>query len=210
MSLPELLASFGLREPLPAAVFASALALRHAAQLWLTRAKIVGARSGWATTALLFLCYVGAMGVAFARVAYGEAPAPAVAAGSALWLAAVAFRMWALAHLAEQFSSLIEIRSSHRLVETGPYAIVRHPLHLAFGLEVGAFAVVAFTAWAAIPAALVWAVILVRNRTEEAALRSHFGPAYEDYARRVPGMCLVRGTLRRIARRRKQRRQDES
>ena len=194
MNLPE------LREPVQAAVFAGALALRHLAQLWLTRTKVPGARSGWATTALLFVCYVGAMGAAFARVASGAAPTWAAAAGGAIWGAAVAFRMWALAHLAEQFSSLIEVRSDHRLVETGPYAIVRHPLHLAFGLEVGAFAVVAFSAWAAAPAALVWAVIIVRNRVEEAALRAHFGRAYEEYAARVPSMDVVRGAIRRMGR----------
>ena len=191
MSVPE------IQEPVAACVFAGALAARHLAQLRLTRGKIGGARSGWATTALLFLCYVGAMGFAFARVASGAAPVAAVLAGSSLWLAAVAFRMWALAHLAEQFSSLIEIRSGHRLVDTGPYSVVRHPLHLAFGLEVGAFAAVAFSAWAVVPAVLVWGVIAVRNRTEEGALRAHFGRAYDDYSERVPAMNLVRGFLRR-------------
>ena len=194
MSLP------GVREPLAAAVFAGALALRHLAQLWLTRRKVAGARSGWATTALLFLCYTSAMALAFARVASGGAPVAALAGGAALWLAAVAFRMWALAHLAEQFSSLIEIRSGHRLVETGPYSIVRHPLHLAFGLEVGAFAVVAFSAWAAAPAAAVWAVIAARNRTEEAALRARLGRAYREYSERVPAMDPVRGLVRRLRR----------
>jgi len=190
VNLPE------LREPVPAAVFAGALALRHLAQLWLTRSKVAGARSGWVTTALLFICYVGAMGVAFARVASGAAPTWALVAGAGIWVAAVAFRMWALAHLAEQFSSLIEVRSGHRLVDTGPYSLVRHPLHLAFGLEVGAFAMIAFSAWAAAPAALVWVIIIVRNRVEEAALLAHFGREYEEYTARVPSMAVVRGTLR--------------
>ncbi|MHC4250705.1 MAG: methyltransferase family protein [Planctomycetota bacterium] len=194
MSLPE------LRQPLAAGLLVGALAARHLAQLWLTRKKIAGARSGWVTTALLFLCYTGAMGLAVARVASGAAPAAAVLAGSALWLAAVAFRMWALAHLAEQFSSLIEIRSGHRLVDTGPYSLVRHPLHLAFGLEVDALAAVAFSVWAAAPAALVWVVIAVRNRTEEAALRAHFGSAYGEYAGRVPAMNVLIGLARRCRR----------
>jgi len=192
VSLPE------LREPVPAAVFGGALVLRHLAQLWLTRSKVPGARSGWATTALLFLCYVGAMGVAFARVASGGSPIWALVAGGAIWVAAVAFRMWALAHLAEQFSSLIEVQSEHRLVDTGPYSIIRHPLHLAFGLEVGAFAVIAFSAWAAAPGALVWAAIIARNRVEEAALRAHFGREYEEYTARVPSMDVVRGIVRRM------------
>ena len=198
MSLPDLDAL--LQAPLEAAVFGGALAARHLAQFWLTRKKVAGARSGWVTTSLLFVCYVSAMGCAFVRVASGEGAGWALAAGGALWTAAVAFRLWALAHLAEQFSSLIEIRSGHRLVDTGPYSLVRHPLHLAFGLEVGAFAVVALSAWAAAPAALVWIVIVARNKTEEAALRAHFGAAYDEYASRVPGMDVARGVFRRFRR----------
>jgi protein-S-isoprenylcysteine O-methyltransferase Ste14 len=196
VSLPDLDAL--VRSPLEAAVFGGVLAARHLAQLVLTRKKIAGARSGWVTTSLLFVCYVSAMGCAFVRVASGNGSGWAIALGAALWLAAVAFRMWALAHLAEQFSSLIEIRSGHRLVDTGPYSVVRHPLHLAFGLEVGAFAVVAFSVWAAAPAVLVWIVIVTRNRTEEAALRAHFRAAYDEYAARVPGMDVVRGVVRRL------------
>ena len=108
--------------------------------------------------------------------------------------------MWALAHLREQFSVWIEIREGHRLVDTGPYAIIRHPLHLAFAVAVTAFALAAWSAWAAIPAALVWTVVLVRNRTEEAALREHFGGSWDEYAARVPSMDPVRGIVRRVRR----------
>jgi len=204
VSLPE------LREPVLVAVFAGALVLRHLAQLWLTRSKIPGTRSGWATTTLLFVCYVGAMGVALARVASGAVAMWSLVAGGAIWAAAVAFRMWALAHLAEQFSSLIEVRPEHRLVDTGPYSIVRHPLHLAFGLEVGAFAMIAFSAWAAAPGALVWAVIIARNRVEEAALRAHFGRVYDEYAARVPSMDVVRGIVRRMRRGARPRHEDRA
>lgn len=188
----------GIDEPVAASVFVGALAVRHLAQLWLARGKARGARSGWTSTSLLFIAYVTAMLLAFGRVASGRSPVAALAAGGILWLVAVLFRMWALAHLAEQFSSLIEIRDRHRLVDTGPYSLVRHPLHLAFGLEVDAMALVAFSWWGVAPGVLVWLVIIMRNRTEEAALAAHFGAAYEDYRARVPAMDLVRGAVRRL------------
>ncbi len=196
-----------IEKPLAAGAFAFALVVRHLVQLLLTRRKAKGApasapaarRSGWVSTVLLFLCYVTAMGLALVRLARGPVPL-AAAVGTALWLAAVAFRAWALAHLAEQFSSLIEIRPAHRLVDTGPYAVVRHPLHLAFGLEVAAFAVIAWSSWAIPPAAMVWLVILVRTRTEEAALRAHFGAEYDAYRARVPGMDPVKGLARLLGR----------
>lgn len=180
----------------PAAVLAAALAARHAAQLLLTRGGARGARSGLVSTGLLFVCYVSAMALALWRLARGGAPVGAVAAGAGTWLAAVALRMWALAHLRGQFSSFIEIREGHRLVTSGPYAFVRHPLHLAFGLEVAAFGLLAWAPEAAVPAVAVWAVILVRNRTEEAVLAGHFGAAYESYRSRVPALLPGRALLR--------------
>jgi protein-S-isoprenylcysteine O-methyltransferase Ste14 len=192
-----------------AGAFLLALGVRHAAQLWLTRGKIAGARSGWASTVLLFVCYVTAMCTCLWYLAYGSPPVGAIASGLGLWVVAVSMRMWALEHLKEQFSSLIELRSDHRLVTCGPYAVVRHPLHLAFGLEVLSFAVAAWTYYAAIPALAVWIVIAVRNRTEDAALAAHFAAGsdaarheYERYCSDVPGMDLVRGVARLVARRR--------
>ena len=203
--------------PAATAVFVAALVLRHALQLWLTKRspgaphaptpKIADAdrdirRSGWASTAMLFLCYVSAMGLAVVEIARSASPWAAAGAGWGLWSCAVAIRMWALAHLREQFSSLIKIRPAHRLVQSGPYGMVRHPLHVAFGLEVTALAVVAWSWWAIPPAALVWIVILVRNRTEERALAAHFGEEYDAYRARVPAMNVVRGLARRLVRRR--------
>ena len=204
MTMADIAAIVGVEEPFAAAAFAFALVVRHLVQLWLTRRKVKGApacapaarRSGWVSTGLLFLCYVTAMGLATFSLARGSVPLAAAAAGTALWLAAVAFRACALVHLAEQFSSLIEIRPAHRLVDTGPSAIVRHPLHVAFGLEVAAFGVIAWSSWAIPPAALVWLVILVRNRTEEAALRAHFGAEYDAYRARVPSMDPMKGLVR--------------
>jgi protein-S-isoprenylcysteine O-methyltransferase Ste14 len=207
-----------IERPVAAAAFVTALIARHAAQLWLA-GRAPGAphaptpetadtdhdvrRSGWTSTALLFLCYVSAMGLAVVEVARGASPWAALGVGGALWSCAVAIRMWALAHLREQFSALIEIRPAHRLVRSGPYGIARHPLHVAFGLEVTAFAGAAWSWWAIPPAALVWIVILVRNRTEERALAAHFGGEYDAYRARVPAMNVVRGLARRFVGRRR-------
>jgi protein-S-isoprenylcysteine O-methyltransferase Ste14 len=183
-----------------AAIFALALAARHLAQALITRHKRPGARSGWLSTALLFLCYVSAMCLALKNLAGGKTTLAAAAVGGGLWLLAVAFRMWALAHLGEFFSSLIEIRDGHRLVDTGPYALVRHPLHLAFGVEVAGMAVISWEALAVVPGVLVWAVLLARNASEEAALLSRFGADYEAYRARVPSVDLVSGLVRRLRR----------
>jgi protein-S-isoprenylcysteine O-methyltransferase Ste14 len=71
---------------------------------------------------------------------------------------------------------------------------------------VTSFAAVAWNWYASIPAAAVWVVVLVRNRTEDAALRAHFsatvekGREYEDYRCAVPAMDPFRGVVRLFAR----------
>jgi protein-S-isoprenylcysteine O-methyltransferase Ste14 len=186
---------------LPPLVLGGLVLVRRVAERLLTWHREEGKRSGLLSTALLFLSYVSALAFALWALGRGDTPVPVAAAAGALWAGAVAFRMWALAHLKEQFSFWIEIREGQRLVDTGPYAIIRHPLHLAFALEVTAFALAAWSAWAVSPAALAWIVVLVRNRTEERALRAHFGGAWDDYAARVPSMDFLRGLVNRGGRR---------
>lgn len=186
---------------LPPLVLGGLVLARLVAEQLLTWHREKGKRTGLFTTALLFLSYVSALTFALWALGRRGPPVGATAAAGALWAGAVAFRMWALVHLKEQFSFWIEIREGHRLVDTGPYAIIRHPLHLAFTFEVTAFALAAWSAWAISPAALAWVVVFVRNRTEEQALRAHFGRAWDDYAARVPSMNFLRGLVNRARRR---------
>ena len=183
----------------PPLVLGGLVVARRVAERVLTWHREKGERSGFFSTSLLFLSYVSAFAFALWSLGRRTSPVHAVTAGGSLWAAAIALRMWALVHLKEQFSFWIEIREGHRLVDTGPYAIIRHPLHLAFALEVTAFSLGAWTVWAVVPTALAWIVVAARNRTEEAALREHFGEAWEEYAAHVPSMNLVRG-LTRLAR----------
>lgn len=182
----------------PPLVLGVLVVARCVAESLLTWHRERGVRSGRVSTSLLFVSYVGAFAAALWGLGRWSPPVWAMAAGGAVWGLAVAFRMWALVHLREQFSFWIEIRDAHRLVDTGPYAVLRHPLHLAFALEVTAFAGLAWSAWAAAPAALAWILVFTRNRTEEAALRAHFGGAWDEYAARVPGMNFVRGLVRLV------------
>ena len=184
----------------PPLVFGSLVLARRIAERLLTWRRERGVRSGRVSTSLLFVSYVGALAAALWGLGRWSPPLWAMAAGGAVWGLAVACRRWALGHVREQVSFWIEIRDGHRLVDTGPYALMRHPLHLAFALEVTAFAGLAWSAWAVAPAALVWIVVFTRNRTEEAALRAHFGGAWDEYAARVPGMNLARGLVRLVRR----------
>ena len=102
-------------------------------------------------------------------------------------LMGLALTWWARIHLGCLWSSAITRKEKHRLVETGPYAFVRHPIYA--GLII---ALLVTTATEATPMALLGAVLIaiglwVKARAEERFLLAELGPdAYEFYRRRVP------------------------
>ena len=102
-------------------------------------------------------------------------------------LVGLALTWWARTQLGRLWSSAITRKEEHRLVETGPYALVRHPIYT--GLII---ALLATTATEATPMALLGAVLIaiglwVKARAEERFLLAELGPdAYEFYRRRVP------------------------
>jgi protein-S-isoprenylcysteine O-methyltransferase Ste14 len=77
-------------------------------------------------------------------------------------------------------------RYPQRLVTEGLHALVRHPRYLQFLLAMVGYALLAnylvlylaMAVW--VPA--IWLIVIL----EEKELRARFGPAYDDYCRRVP------------------------
>jgi protein-S-isoprenylcysteine O-methyltransferase Ste14 len=132
------------------------------------------------------------------------------AQGAAGWLlvavaiAGFAFTWWARLHLGRLWSSSVTRKADHHVVETGPYAIVRHPIYT--GLLFAIAATVGMRASLATLAAafLIVSGIYVKARLEEEFLRAELGgDAYDAYARRVPMLIprIVSGaTTRRAAR----------
>jgi protein-S-isoprenylcysteine O-methyltransferase Ste14 len=88
-----------------------------------------------------------------------------------------------------------------RVVDRGVYALVRHPQYLGYMLFDAGFALISQNVWIATLALLAVAFFALQVREEERFLRARFGPDYEDYARRVPGLNLPLGVVRRLRRR---------
>jgi protein-S-isoprenylcysteine O-methyltransferase Ste14 len=77
-----------------------------------------------------------------------------------------------------------------QVVETGVYALVRHPIYLGYFLMTGGQALwLGSTAAALIGAGVYLAATLARIAIEERDLRARL-PAYEAYARRVRGRLI--------------------
>lgn len=106
--------------------------------------------------------------------------------GLGLWALGLGLRRWAIAVLGRFFTIDVSIHGEHKLIQDGPYRWLRHPSYTGFamilagiGLLTGHAPALALILLPAAPG-LFW-----RIRVEEGALRSAFGPAFDDYAKRT-------------------------
>jgi protein-S-isoprenylcysteine O-methyltransferase len=106
--------------------------------------------------------------------------------GIALFVAGLALRWYAIVHLGRFFTVNVSIAADHRLIDTGPYRIVRHPSYtgalMAF-LGLG----LCIANWASLLSLLVpiCLAFLRRIHVEEAVLLQALGDQYRDYMRRT-------------------------
>ncbi|RWE35493.1 isoprenylcysteine carboxylmethyltransferase family protein [Mesorhizobium sp.] len=96
------------------------------------------------------------------------------------------FSWWARLHLGRLWSAAVTAKAKHRVVETGPYGLVRHPIYSSLLLAILATMAEKGTVWSIAGAALLILGIFIKARLEESFLRGELGSAYDDYARRVP------------------------
>jgi protein-S-isoprenylcysteine O-methyltransferase Ste14 len=84
-----------------------------------------------------------------------------------------------------------------RLVDTGVYAVVRHPQYLGWMLAVFVATPLLYPHWLFVILGVCGAVVLrLITREEEKRMVARFGDGYRDYMRRVPAMDPVRGLIR--------------
>lgn len=90
-------------------------------------------------------------------------------------------------HLGPLWSSTSAPTEDHRIVETGPYGVVRHPVYAGLLLAVFATAIERGRLEAIAGALVLVAAISLRAKLEERFLRRDLGDdAYTSYRRRVP------------------------
>jgi protein-S-isoprenylcysteine O-methyltransferase Ste14 len=104
----------------------------------------------------------------------------------AITAAGFLFTWWARIHLGKLWSGAVTIKESHRVVDTGPFALVRHPIYFGLIVAIIATGIAKANVPALIGLVLLLLGIFVKARLEERVLRRELGPAYEAYAKRVP------------------------
>jgi protein-S-isoprenylcysteine O-methyltransferase Ste14 len=78
----------------------------------------------------------------------------------------------------------IQTERGHHVVDTGPYAIIRHPGYFAACILFAGTALSLGSWWALGPTAVVVLLLLLRTAWEDRTLKAEL-PGYADYAQRV-------------------------
>lgn len=97
------------------------------------------------------------------------------------------FCWWARIHLGSLWSGQITKKADHRIVDTGPYGVVRHPIYTGILLAVYATAAAKGTIPGIAGALVITLGLWMKARLEERWLRGELDAgAYDAYRRRVP------------------------
>lgn len=148
--------------------------------------RVMSSAIPWGLVLLLWTFYPPAL-------AWAAWPRPEWAAWTGAALAACFTWLGWAAHraLGEEFSRVLRIREGHRLVTTGPYAVIRHPIYAA-GYMLLTAAPLLTGNWAFAVAALpALAATLGRIAREDLLLERAFGEEWREWASRT-GRVLPR------------------
>lgn len=103
-------------------------------------------------------------------------------------LSIAVFSLWFfwLVHktLGINWSPVLEIRKEHKLIKTGPYKRIRHPMYTQIWLWSGAQMLIISNWIAGLSGIALWAILyFIRVRKEEQMMLEEFGEEYEEYMR---------------------------
>ena len=147
----------------------------------------------WETWAYRVAIFAGALLIApWTATALGERPIWEVGNTGAyalvgVMLAGLLLTWLARIHLGRLWSSAITRKEEHRIIDTGPYAFVRHPIYVGIITALIATAIIEATLVALVGAVLITLGLWLKARAEERFLMEELGTdAYRSYCRRVP------------------------
>lgn len=133
----------------------------------------------------VFLSVYVVAGLDAGRHGWSDMPLWLWPVGLAMFLPGTALLTWSMA-VNPFFETAVRIQKErgHRVIDSGPYRLVRHPGYLGFSGWILAAPLLLGSWWAGIPSVLALAGFVVRTALEDRTLRAEL-PGYADYARRV-------------------------
>jgi protein-S-isoprenylcysteine O-methyltransferase Ste14 len=163
---------------------------------WRPSGRTSGRAAGWLRSAVFYLIatagFVGLSILGWKSIPMKPGPGIQLIlliTGSLLYFPGMLFLLWARLVLGKMYfvstSFGAQLYADHKLVTSGPFAVVRHPMYL--GLVTAALgSLLLFQMWTTLAYALFAPFVLRRARREEAALAAEFGKKWQEYSQRVP------------------------
>ena len=139
--------------------------------------------SVWGVVLAWFLLFTGTLPERFLPMD------PAIAyLGLALTLFGLGFAAWARFTIGRNWGDMITVQEDHKLIRKGPYGIVRHPIYSGFMLATLGTAIIRGDLGGLVSVALIVICWGYKARLEESFMIEHFGPAYDEYRKKVKGL----------------------
>ena len=103
--------------------------------------------------------------------------------GVALTWIGIALAIWARWHLGQYWSGRITLKQDHKLIRTGPYAHLRHPIYS--GIILAAIGgTLTIDKWSCVAGvAAIGLAYLIKGKKEESVLAAQFGEEFEEHCR---------------------------
>jgi protein-S-isoprenylcysteine O-methyltransferase Ste14 len=194
---------YAFSEPFPGKLWATVVfSLVVAEKVWSSCLRMpekvaVTPQKDWTAFAVAF-AYVAVLYATLAEIHLRREgfPSPAAAAiGASVFISGLVLRAMALRHLGAEWAIQLDRADAPyaRLVRSGPYRYVRHPVYLGAMLEALGFALTFDATFGLTTAlALFCPAEVARARFEERYLAARFGAEYAAYAEDVRGFVPCR------------------
>ena len=139
----------------------------------------------WAVLFALVMIAIYVVAVIEARDGVSSAPGAAWLLGLAIFVPGWALVTWSMV-VNPFFEKTVRIQTDHghRVIETGPYAYVRHPGYVGFAGWMLSTPLLLASAWAFVPALIAVIGFVIRTALEDRMLHAEL-PGYTEYATRV-------------------------
>ena len=107
--------------------------------------------------------------------------------GISLMILGIIIRQWAIRTLGQFFSLSVKVMKNHRVVDDGPYKVIRHPSYTGTLLTLVGFGISLLQSWAAVLIILIidGLVFGYRINVEESVLKKNLGNEYLTYMKRT-------------------------
>ena len=139
----------------------------------------------WAVLFAFGILAIYVVAVMEARDRISNAPGVAWIVGLAIFVLGWALAIWSMV-VNPFFEKTVRIQTDqgHRVIDTGPYAYIRHPGYVGFAGWMLSTPLLLASTWAFVPALISVILLVIRTALEDRTLESEL-PGYAEYGSRV-------------------------